>query len=263
MAIPPEKEIRIPLLHLIHFLGGVGSARIVCDALAKYFKLSKEEMDETLPSGRYKKFDNHVQAAKNMLCSLGLLDNSARGLWKITEKGRQHLSKMGLLDKSFLQDVHELRLFDETQLPKPEDQQLLELVIDEVVPNGPKRFPEDFCNNDCGEFYELELPGIQLQLAPLSNTTIVSRKGYFRYQAKNPPEAKYILYANNVGSKKIKIPKDNLTLFKMVKGYEKYCNEIIQQAFQLFLEFTNDEARAEYLLKQLEKKLDLRFNSNK
>lgn len=83
-------------------------------------------------------------------------------------------------------------------------------------------------------------------------------KEYFRYQAKNPPEAKYILYAHNLGSKKIKIPKDNLILFKTVKSYEKYCDELTRKAFELFLEFTYDETKSEQLTKEIADQLGLR-----
>jgi len=39
---------------------------------------------------------------------------------------------------------------------------------------------------------EIEVPGTELHINPHSKTLVVSPKGYFRYQAKNPPEAKYI-----------------------------------------------------------------------
>ncbi len=139
------------------------------------------------------------------------------------------------------------------------DEDLLELVLEEIAPAGPKQFPDDFlCDKDCTGFYEVELPGIQLRLAPLSQTIITSPKGYFRYQAKNPPEAKYILYAHDIGFKKVKIPRDNLILFKTVKTYEKYCDEVIRRAFELFLEFTYDETKAEELTNEITRRLVLK-----
>jgi hypothetical protein len=267
MPIPSRKDIQIPLLHLIHDMGGEVRRRDVFDTLADYFGLTKEEREEIYPSGFHKKFNFRVQMARKRLCSRGFLDDSIRGLWKITEKGRKELSRLGLIDKPFpgaasLQGQGVLTSIKAAKEPKLDEEEILQRVLEEIAPDGPKKFPDDFLNDNCNDFYEVELPGTQLQLAPLSQTVITSPRGYFRYQAMNPSEAKYILYAHNVGSKKIKIPRDNLVLFKTVKAYEKYCGEMTRRAFELFLEFTNDEDKAEFLTKEVEKKLDLRAKRN-
>ena len=267
MPIPSQKDILIPLLHLIHAMGGEAKPREVYDKLADYFRLTKKEREEIVPSGLGKKFDNRVQWARYSLCSQGFLDSSTRGLWKITEKGRNELSRLGLIEKPFPElasskDQGILITIKGAKEPKSDDEELIELILQEIAPDGHKKFPEDFLDDNCTDFYELELPGTQLHLAPLSKTIITSPRGYFRYQGKNPSEAKYILYAHNVGSKKIRIPRDNLTLFKTVKAYEKYCDEMTRKAFELFLEFTNDEDKAEHLTREVEKKLDLRAKRN-
>jgi len=136
---------------------------------------------------------------------------------------------------------------------------IIGLIFEEIAPKGAKQFPDDFLDNaNCTAFYEVDLPGMQLDLAPLSQTIITSPKAYFRYQAKNPPEAKYILYAHNLGSKKVKIPKDNLALFKTVKTYERYCDELTRRAFELFLEFTYDEEKSEELTREVARRLHLK-----
>ena len=219
-----------------------------------------------LPSGD-RKFNNRVRWARNFLCESGFLDRSSRGTWKITEKGRRELSRLSLVDKPFPESASSkdrgvLITIKGAKEPKSYDEEIIELILQEIAPNGRKKFPEDSLDGNCTDFYELELPGTQLHLAPLSQTIITSPKGYFRYEGKNPSEAKYILYAHNVGSKKIRIPIDNLTLFKTVKAYEKYCDEKTRKAFELFLEFTNDEDKAEHLTREVEKKLDLRARRN-
>jgi len=263
MPIPRQKDIRTPLLHLIHAIGGEAKPNEVYDKLADYFGLTEKEREEILPSGLSKKFDNRVQWARYSLCSQGFLDSSTRGLWKITEKGRNELSRLGLIDKPF-PDTSSFKGHDiYTSLQggkesKSDEEEIIELILQEIAPDGPKRFPEDFIDDNCTDFYEVELPGTQLHLATLSQTIITSPKGYFRYQAKNPPEAKYILYAHNVGSKKIRIPRDNLTLFKTVKAYEKYCDEMARRAFELFLEFTHNEYKSEDLTMEISRRLDLK-----
>lgn len=264
MPVPSQKHIQIPLLHLIQDMGGEVKPSDAYDRLADYFGLSEKERLEVLPSGFDRRFDNRVAWARNSLCSLGFLDRTVHGVWKIMEKGRRELSRLGLIDKPFpgaasLQGQGVLTAIKGAKEPKSDDEDILELILEEIAPDGPKQFPDDFlCDKDCAGFYEVELPGIQLRLAPLSQTIITSARGYFRHQAKNPPEAKYILYAHDIGSKKVKIPRDNLILFKTVKTYEKYCDEMTRRAFELFLEFTYDETKTEALTNEIARRLGLK-----
>lgn len=143
------------------------------------------------------------------------------------------------------------------------DEGLIEKVLREVVSEGIKKFPDDFIEGfGEDEMLEIKLPGTPLHIDPNSQTTVISQKRYFRYEAKNPSEAKYIIYAHKIGQKEIKIPKDNRILFKAVTTYEKYCEEIKHQCFTRFLEYTNDEELSELLTREVEKKLDLRAKRN-
>lgn len=147
--------------------------------------------------------------------------------------------------------------------PTEYNQGLLEKVLSEVCSAGIKKFPQDFLN-DCGEdkkLHEITVPGTPLQLERNSQTIVVSPRRHFSYRAKNPPEAKYIIYAYRIGDKKIEIPKDNKAIFKAVTSYEKNCRDVKHQCFTLFLNHTNDEEMAELLTKEAEKKLGLRAQS--
>lgn len=137
-----------------------------------------------------------------------------------------------------------------------EEQELTQMVIEEVLPNGPRDSPDDFLIDD-RELYEIEVSGTELHINPHSKTLVTSPKKYFRYQGKNPPEAKYIVYANKVGQKRIKIPKDNLTIFKVITSYERYVSDTIKRCFELFLDFTYGESKAEQLTEIVKEKLDL------
>lgn len=262
MPIPSQKEIAIPLLHLIQSLGGEVKPTDVYDELAGYFKLTENEIQEMHPSGYDRIFENRVRWAREKLCQQGFLERSIRGIWKITEKGRKQLARLGLIDKPFPAKYPQGSKITSPPKSRKEskskDEEILDLILKEIAPDGPKQFPEDFLDNKCSDFYEICLPGTQLYLAPLSKVTITSPKGYFRYQAKKPSEAKYILYCHKLGLKKINVPSDNLTLFKVVKAYERYCDELTRRAFRFFLEFTNDEYKAEELTKEITRKLELR-----
>jgi hypothetical protein len=145
-------------------------------------------------------------------------------------------------------------------VPRSDDEKdLLDLVIEEIAPDGPKKFPNEFFGNEqISDFYEVDLPGTLLKIDPLFKTEIASSKGYFKYHARNPAEAKYILYSHNIGLKKVIIPKDNFVLFKAVKDYEKYCRELKKRAFEHFLEFTYDEQQADILTEKVIRKLELK-----
>jgi len=147
--------------------------------------------------------------------------------------------------------------------PPEYDKCLIEKVLSEVVSEGIKTFPEDFLEwYVLDEVFKIELPGTPLNIDSNSQTAVTSPKGHFRYEAKNPPEAKYIIYAHKIGQKMIKIPKDNRVVFKAVTSYEKYCQEIKQQCFTLFLKHTNDEDMADLFTKDVEQRLDLRAKRN-
>lgn len=191
------------------------------------------------------------------------MNSSIRGIWKIIPAGLKELSKLRLLDKPFSSEFripHKREPYGRKRkhdLVSQEDQELTQMVIDEVSPSGRRDFPADFLRDDA-ELYEIEVPGTELHINPHSKTLVSSPKGYFRYQAKNPPEAKYIVYANKIGQRKIKIPKDNFTIFKAVTSYEKYVTNTIKRCFELFLDFTYDEYRAEQLTQIVKEKLGLK-----
>jgi len=263
MPIPSEKEIEIPLLHLIYALGGEVKPAQVFDILEDYFNLSPKERAELVPGGTDFKFRNRVRWARNFLCDKGLLDRSIRGIWRITEKGKKELERLGLLNKPFSQNIKipypkEPYKVKKEPVLSSEDEELIQLVIEDVLPNGNKTFPDDFIDKSNTQLYEIEVPGTELHLNPHSRTLVVSPKGYFRYEAKNPPEAKYIIYANKKGQKKIKIPKDNLSIFKAVTSYEKYVSDTLKKCFELFLDFTYDEAKAEFLTHIVKERLGLK-----
>lgn len=257
MAIPSQKDIHVPLLHLIYAIGGEAKPRDVCDRLADFFKLTENERNETLPSGLNKKFNHRVYLARYSLCSQGFLDGTSHGVWRITEEGIKEISRLVLAgEPSKGQDLSRSKCENEKE---SEDEMILELVLEEIAPDGPQKFPDHFLDDDRTDLDEIELPGTQLCLAPKTKTIITSPSGYFKYTAKNPVEAKYILYAHHKGLKQVKIPKNNFTLFRVVKSYERYCNDIMKRTFELFLEFTYDEHKAESLTTELMKRLDLRF----
>lgn len=82
----------LPLLRLAGD-GREHSLREAVDALTDEFGLTEQERRELLPSGRQATFDNRVAWARTYLKKAGLLDSPRRGYLRITERGRDVLSK--------------------------------------------------------------------------------------------------------------------------------------------------------------------------
>ena len=86
MPIPDFQSIMLPLLKFSHDQLEHNTKEAVAE-LAKYFKLSDEDLTKLLPSGTQKTFSNRVFWAKAYLKMAGLIENTKRAHFKITPKG--------------------------------------------------------------------------------------------------------------------------------------------------------------------------------
>lgn len=82
--IPGYQSLMLPLLQRVNSEREY-SVQECIDYLAKEFKISQEELDEWLPSKKQKVFYNRVYWAKAHMKMAGLLENTKRGFFKITE----------------------------------------------------------------------------------------------------------------------------------------------------------------------------------
>jgi len=90
VAIPDFQTVMRPLLELVSD-GKLHSNRDARETLALRFKLTDEEKNALLPSGRQGIFMNRVAWAKAYLQQAGLVETPQRGHFRITERGRQAL----------------------------------------------------------------------------------------------------------------------------------------------------------------------------
>lgn len=90
--IPDYQTLMLPLLKLVNEQREF-SVQECIDFLAKTFNLSEEELNEWLPSKKQKIFYNRVYWAKAHLKMAGVLENTKRGFFKITERGVNLLSE--------------------------------------------------------------------------------------------------------------------------------------------------------------------------
>jgi len=77
-----------PIVDALLKLGGSGTPDEVTDAIARDLGLAKEELNETLRSGG-PRIRNRIRWARQYLVRAGLIDSSTRGVWSLTQKGRE------------------------------------------------------------------------------------------------------------------------------------------------------------------------------
>jgi len=91
MAIPGFQSLMLPLLRFAAD-GEEHSMKDVRNAFADQLGLNDEEREELLPSGQQSRLTNRVAWAKTYLERVGLLLKTGRGLFRITDTGRQCLT---------------------------------------------------------------------------------------------------------------------------------------------------------------------------
>jgi len=137
MPIPDYQTLMLPLLRL------AGDAqehrfRDAIEQLASEFSLTDEERGTMLPSGTAPQFDNRVGWARTYLKQAGLLESQKRGVFRITPRGLELLTKNPTrIDNSTLEQfpgylAFRLRRSDE----KPTDAATSSASVAGQVPQG-------------------------------------------------------------------------------------------------------------------------------
>lgn len=137
MAIPDFQSVMLPLLSFAadqqeH------SLQDTVEGLAAIFALTSEEREELLPSGKQARFDNRVAWARSYFKQAGLVENTRRGFFKISQRGLDLLKttpqkiNIKLLEQypEFIEfrnarkDVNEIEpvIIDEPEKQTPEEQ---------------------------------------------------------------------------------------------------------------------------------------------
>lgn len=87
----PSQSLQNPTLQALHELGGSGRNREIHDKVVELLGLSEEEIAIPHKSSQTKPTDLEYKLAWNRtwLKHYGLLENSSRGVWSLTPKGKQ------------------------------------------------------------------------------------------------------------------------------------------------------------------------------
>jgi len=134
--LPSQKEIEIPLLQVLVELGGQARPKDIYPLVAKKFpEVPKVKFEERHKSGR-NKWNNRVQFTRQTLKDKGEIDSPARGIWRITQKGRERVLAIDktldsepykylkgmLVSGEALQTAARIRKNDRTQKSVPKEQ---------------------------------------------------------------------------------------------------------------------------------------------
>lgn len=114
MAVPDYQSLMLPVLS--EASKGDGEVRIgdVRIKIAEQLKLTPEDLEKRLPSGRQGVFENRVHWAKFYLGKAGLIESTRRGRFKVTARGQQVLdAHLERIDNDFLSQFDEFRQFVE------------------------------------------------------------------------------------------------------------------------------------------------------
>jgi hypothetical protein len=138
--------------------------------------------------------------------------------------------------------------------PQRDIEKVKQEVVQEFLPDGPKQFPKDFLDSSLikDKMKEVSLPNKPLRLGNyfFGEQEIITDSGFF-YKAKNPVEAKYLIYAQKSGISKVLVPFESMPLFKTVKNYENYLRNLRVEMAKVLLSHTLDQHMAESLLNQI------------
>lgn len=130
MAIPDYQSVMLPLLRFASD-GNEHTLREAVEQLAEQFNLTEEEKKELLPSGSQFTFVNRVSWARTFMNKAALLESTRRGCFRITQRGREVLSRnLAEINVKYLDQFPE---FIEFKTKSRETKQTTEIVVTESL----------------------------------------------------------------------------------------------------------------------------------
>jgi hypothetical protein len=122
-----------------------------------------------------------------------------------------------------------------------------EEVLDEVLPDGPKRFPEEFLS---GAAKTATKAHVELPEAPLifDNSPLFAgvhtADNSFSLSVKSPAEGKFLVYAHGCGHRIAELPEKVVEISRTVANYEQYLRDLRKQFYDAYFRRTLDTRTA-------------------
>ena len=87
--IPSRSDLLWPTLKVLESIGGSASIQELSPRIAMYMQLPDEIVDTPHKDGPGTEVEYQAAWARSILKNVGAIDNTARGVWTITDKGRE------------------------------------------------------------------------------------------------------------------------------------------------------------------------------
>jgi hypothetical protein len=133
-------------------------------------------------------------------------------------------------------------------------------VLKELLPQGQKRFPDDFLSAVAAFQPKIS---ITLPDQPLTfdNTPmffgVYVPNGSFHHHVKNAAEGKFLIYAQQAGHTVVHLPEKQVELTRTVANYEKYLRDLRKQLYDAYYRRTLDTKTAARLTQNAFERLKL------
>lgn len=127
------------------------------------------------------------------------------------------------------------------------EKKVAEEVLDELLPDGPKQFPDEFLSAAAaaGNTVSVELPEARLIFdhSPLF-TGVHTADDSFSRNVKSPAEGKFLLYAQRCGHRTAHLPEKVVEISRTVANYENYLRELRKELYEAYYRRTLDTRTA-------------------
>ena len=131
MAVPTYDQLMLPLMKLLAEQTAPIKVSEVVELLAECSKLSNDELEQTLPSGK-NIFKDRVAWAKTYLVKAGLVQQPKRAFWEFSELGRSiNLNGLNSITNDFLSQFDSFRDYKFSRSNKFETEN--SLIIDREI----------------------------------------------------------------------------------------------------------------------------------
>ncbi|MEO6670789.1 MAG: restriction endonuclease [Ferruginibacter sp.] len=148
MKGPQFLQYVIPIMNILQANGGAGNSASVIEKVIEDLKISNEDLAEATSNGQ-SRIRNQIQWARFYLFKGGLIDNSQRGIWRLTKEGLEAKISDAEVYKIFKSvqdnevkskgkslDVQDKEKFEDTTTEDEEHSGQLLNIIKRLTPSG-------------------------------------------------------------------------------------------------------------------------------
>lgn len=120
-------------------------------------------------------------------------------------------------------------------------------VLADLLPNGPKRFPEDFLKEATGKSIVVDLPTELISVTQERDGHYALRSEFgFSRTVRNAVEGSFFVYAQLRGLRSVAVPGEMIELFRAVKAYENYLRDLQRSLLLGYQRQSDNRAVAEH-----------------